>query len=229
MDSLETPPDRPYAFVYFITISNKSKDSLTVKGRKWVIESKNRDKLVVEGDGVVGQTPYLRPGEEFSYNSYHVVAMDSSAVGSFLALWVIGYGAVQSVAPMLTGKARLPDGNTLTLWAILLCAIPAAIAIALQLNWHSEMALLAGLLLFGTVFAVNSSLHSYMIICYAKSDAVSLDVGFYYMANAMGRLLGTVLSGWLYQAYGLIACLWVSSALLAATVLVSARLSKHQA
>jgi ApaG protein len=59
---------------------------LTVKGRKWVIESKNRDKLVVEGDGVVGQTPYLRPGEEFSYNSYHVVAMDSSAVGSFLAV-----------------------------------------------------------------------------------------------------------------------------------------------
>jgi ApaG protein len=86
MDSLETPPDRPYAFVYFITISNKSKVSLTVKGRKWVIESKNRDKLVVEGDGVVGQTPYLRPGEEFSYNSYHVVAMDSSAVGSFLAV-----------------------------------------------------------------------------------------------------------------------------------------------
>ena len=86
MDSLETPPDRPYAFVYFITISNKSKVSLTVKGRKWVIESKNRDKLVVEGDGVVGQTPYLRPGEEFSYNSYHVTSGAAVAEGAYLAM-----------------------------------------------------------------------------------------------------------------------------------------------
>jgi ApaG protein len=86
MDSLETPPDRPYAFVYFITISNKSKVPLTVKGRKWVIESKNKEKLVVEGDGVVGQTPHLDPGEKFSYNSYHVIAQDSVAHGSFLAV-----------------------------------------------------------------------------------------------------------------------------------------------
>ncbi|WP_134052489.1 organoarsenical effux MFS transporter ArsJ [Rheinheimera aquimaris] len=149
------------------------------------------------------------------------------AVGSFLALWVIGYGAVQSVTPALTKSP--PGGRSLTRWVILLSVIPALIALALWLQWHSEAALIGGLLLFGAVFAVNSSLHSYMIIRYAKSDGVSLDVGFYYMANAMGRLLGTVLSGWLYQAYGLIACLWVSSALLAATVLVSARLSKHQA
>ena len=155
------------------------------------------------------------------------------AVGSFLALWVIGYGAVQSVAPAITGVRtganRLPDGSTLTLWALLLCAIPAAIALALQLNWHSEMALLGGLLLFGAVFAVNSSLHSYMIVRYANSDGVSLDVGFYYMANAMGRLLGTVLSGWVYQQAGLAACLWLSSAMLVATVLVSALLPKQAA
>ena len=155
------------------------------------------------------------------------------AVGSFLALWVIGYGAVQSVAPAITGVRtganRLPDGSTLTLWALLLCAIPAAIAIALQLNWHSEMALLGGLLLFGAVFAVNSSLHSYMIVRYANSDGVSLDVGFYYMANAMGRLIGTVLSGWMYQQAGLAACLWLSSAMLVATVLVSALLPKQAA
>lgn len=151
------------------------------------------------------------------------------AVGSFLALWVIGYGAVQSVAPALSSKNRLPDGRTLTLWALLLCAIPAAIAIALQLNWHSEIALLSGLLLFGAVFAVNSSLHSYMIVRFAKSDGVSLDVGFYYMANAMGRLLGTVLSGWVYKEAGLAACLWISSGLLVATVLVSALLPKLQA
>lgn len=151
------------------------------------------------------------------------------AVGSFLALWVIGYGAVQSIAPALSSKNRLPDCRTLTLWALLLCAIPAAIAIALQQNWHSELVLLAGLLLFGAVFAVNSSLHSYMIVRFANSDGVSLDVGFYYMANAMGRLLGTVLSGWVYQQAGLAACLWISSALLVATVLVSALLPKQQA
>lgn len=154
------------------------------------------------------------------------------AVGSFLALWVIGYGAVQSVTPALTRSgpsATPPDGHSLMRWAILLSVIPALIALALWLQWHSEAALIGGLLLFGAVFAVNSSLHSYMIIRYATNDGVSLDVGFYYMANAMGRLLGTLLSGWLYQAYGLTACLWVSSALLAATVLVSARLSKHQA
>lgn len=151
------------------------------------------------------------------------------AVGSFLALWVIGYGAVQSIAPLLSSKNRLPDGRTLTLWAPLLCTIPAAIAIALQLNWYSETALLAGLLLFGAVFAVNSSLHSYMIVRFANSDGVSLDVGFYYMANAMGRLLGTVLSGWVYQQAGLTACLWIASALLVATVLVSALLPKQQA
>ena len=154
------------------------------------------------------------------------------AVGSFLALWVIGYGAVQSVTPALTRSgpsATPPDGHSLMRWAILLSVIPALIALALWLQWHSEAALIGGLLLFGAVFAVNSSLHSYLIIRYATNDGVSLDVGFYYMANAMGRLLGTLLSGWLYQAYGLTACLWVSSALLAATVLVSARLSKHQA
>jgi len=151
------------------------------------------------------------------------------AVGSFLALWVIGYGAVQSVAPMLTSKTRLPDGNTLTLWAILLCAIPAIIAIALQQQWHAEVVLLAGLLLFSAVFAVNSSLHSYMIVRFANSDGVSLDVGFYYMANAMGRLIGTVLSGWVYQQAGLAACLWLSSAMLVATVLVSTLLPKQPA
>ena len=151
------------------------------------------------------------------------------AVGSFLALWVIGYGAVQSAAPMLTGKTRLPDGSTLTLWALLLCAIAAAIAVALQQQWQAETALLGGLLLFGAVFAINSSLHSYMIVSYANSDGVSLDVGFYYMANAMGRLIGTVLSGWVYQQAGLAACLWLSSAMLVATVLVSTLLPKRRA
>jgi len=74
---------------------------------------------------------------------------------------------------------------------------------------------------------VNSSLHSYLIVSLAGRDGVSLDVGFYYMANAMGRLIGTVLSGWIYQAYGLTACLWVSSAFLMLTVLISITLKQH--
>ena len=70
-----------------------------------------------------------------------------------------------------------------------------------------EQIIIAGLMIFGAVFAVNSALHSYVIVAIAKEDGVSMDVGFYYMANAMGRLLGTVLSGYIYQAYGLAACI----------------------
>ena len=82
-------------------------------------------------------------------------------------------------------------------------------------------------LLFGALFAVNSSLHSYLIVSYAKADGVSLDVGFYYMSNALGRLLGTLLSGWVYQAYGLEACLWISSAFVLLAALISIGLPRH--
>ncbi|MEE2023227.1 organoarsenical effux MFS transporter ArsJ [Alkalimonas mucilaginosa] len=154
---------------------------------------------------------------------------DHWQVGGFLALWVIGYGFVQSQAPHLTGKAnnRTPDGKQAVLWALLLCGLPAAIALSIELNWQVGPMLIGGLLLFGAVFAINSSLHSYLIVSYAGRDGVSLDVGFYYMANAMGRLIGTVLSGWLYLHAGLEACLWVSSAFLVATVLISLALPKH--
>jgi predicted MFS family arabinose efflux permease len=157
-------------------------------------------------------------------------------VGSFLALWVIGYGLVQSIAPMITGKGHdadsarksLPDGKTALFWASLLCTIPLLISFALQYSSSPLAWLIGGLLLFGAVFAVNSSLHSYLIVSYAGRDGVSLDVGFYYMANAIGRLIGTLLSGWVYQAYGLNACLWISSAFLFATVLVSIGLPRLQ-
>ncbi|WP_333607159.1 organoarsenical effux MFS transporter ArsJ [Arsukibacterium sp.] len=153
---------------------------------------------------------------------------DHWTVGGFLALWVIGYGGVQSIAPKLLGS-KLPDGKTVTLWAALLCAIPALIALALHYHWQIEAALLGGLLLFGVVFAINSAVHSYLIVSYANSDGVSMDVGFYYMANAMGRLLGTVLSGWLFQTAGIGACLWVSSGLLLVTVFISSRLAQPAA
>jgi len=84
--------------------------------------------------------------------------------------------------------------------------------------------IIVGLLIFGAIFAINSSLHSYLIISYAKQDGVSLDVGFYYMANAMGRLVGTVLSGWVYQAYGFAACLWIAFAFLLITSVISLKL-----
>ena len=82
-------------------------------------------------------------------------------------------------------------------------------------------------MLFGALFAVNSSLHSYLIVSYASEEAVSLDVGFYYMANAMGRLVGTVLSGWVYQSHGLVACLWMSTAFIATTALISIKLPRQ--
>lgn len=135
-----------------------------------------------------------------------------TAVGSFLASWVVGYGLVQSMAPRLItlGGRRSAQRMDAAAWALALAALPALIALALSEPAWQQNALVGGLLLFGAVFAVNSSLHSYLIVRHARADGVSMDVGFYYMANAMGRLLGTVLSGWLYQAYGLTACLWAS-------------------
>lgn len=154
---------------------------------------------------------------------------DHTLVGGFLALWVMGYGFVQGLAPRITGKSKgvVPDGKAAMGWAGLLSLITAGVALAVQQGWQPELTIVAGLLMFGAVFAVNSSLHSYLIVSYAKDDGVSLDVGFYYMANAMGRLIGTILSGLVYQEFGLAACLWVSCVFLAITTLISLRLPSH--
>ncbi len=161
-------------------------------------------------------------------------------VGAFLALWIIGYGLVQAFAPRLTGKrsGQLPDGRAAFSWALVLAAVPALIALGIDERWLAALGLgdglalepliVGGLLLFGALFAINSSLHSYLILSYASEDGVSLDVGFYYMANAMGRLLGTLLSGWLFQRYGLPVCLLVSSVLLLLTALISLQLPRHR-
>jgi len=84
--TLEAPPERPYPFVYFITIDNQSSETITIRGRKWVITDQLGQKVVVEGDGVVGEFPRLRPGERFSYNSYHVVGTNSVAEGAFIGI-----------------------------------------------------------------------------------------------------------------------------------------------
>ncbi|MCG9680675.1 organoarsenical effux MFS transporter ArsJ [Vibrio sp. Isolate24] len=157
-----------------------------------------------------------------------VFGWDHLWVGGFLATWVIAYGFVQGFAPKITGKAqgKVPDGSAALMWAGLLAVITSGIAYAVQIGWQPQLVIVVGLLIFGAVFAVNSSLHSYLIVSYAKGDGVSLDVGFYYMANAMGRLIGTVLSGWIFQVAGLAACLWVSFAFLALTTLISIKLPK---
>ncbi|NAW68010.1 organoarsenical effux MFS transporter ArsJ [Vibrio sp. V27_P1S3P104] len=151
-----------------------------------------------------------------------------STVGGFLALWVIGYGIVQGLAPRITGKAtgQIPDGKAAIGWAAVLALVTGAIAYSIQMQWQPELVIVFGLLIFGAIFAVNSSLHSYLIVSYAKGEGVSLDVGFYYMANAMGRLIGTILSGWVFQVSGFAACLWVSFVFLLLTTLISFWLPK---
>ncbi|PAR95568.1 MFS transporter [Vibrio cholerae] len=152
-----------------------------------------------------------------------VFGWDHSAVGGFLALWVIGYGVIQGFAPKITGSKseHPPAGRAAIGWAFALSLVTGLIAYGVQIQWHPEVVIIGGLMLFGAVFAVNSSLHSYLIVSYAKDDGVSLDVGFYYMANAMGRLIGTILSGWVFQLWGLAACLWVSFGFLVLTTLIS--------
>lgn len=145
--------------------------------------------------------------------------------GGYMALWIIGYGAVQSVAPRIVGRGA-PRGNHAMHWALALLPIPAVIAVALGVDLYPAVAVLGGLVLFGMVFAVNSSLHSYLIVSYAEGDRVSMNVGFYYMANAGGRLLGTLLSGLVFQWQGLIGCLWASAGLLVASAALALLLPK---
>ena len=151
-------------------------------------------------------------------------------VGSFLAAWVIGYGIVQSIAPRITGrnKGHAPGRTAAIGWAMALALVPAMIALGLDHPDLGSTLLLSGLMVFGVLFAINSSLHSYLIVSFADADGVSLDVGFYYMANAMGRLIGTVLSGWLFQVYGLAVCLWVSAVFIALAALLSTGLSEER-
>ncbi|TLU67409.1 organoarsenical effux MFS transporter ArsJ [Thalassotalea litorea] len=139
-------------------------------------------------------------------------------VGAFMASWVIGYGFIQGIAPMITERSDRNAVQSATVWGWALTLITLLLWIIFQLyaSDHEPLTwiLVVGLMAFGFIFAINSSLHSYLIVALAKSDGVSLDVGFYYMANAMGRLLGTVASGYLYLNYGLQGCLFMATGLL---------------
>lgn len=152
-------------------------------------------------------------------------------VGGFLACWVIGYGLIQTLAPTLIrqfGSGRPPQSKTVQFWTSLLIAVPAAIAIALQSGMSANVAIVGGLLIFGVVFAFNSAVHSYLVLAFTDDDKVALNVGFYYMANSGGRLAGTVLSGLVYQFYGLVGCLWVSAAMVLAAAVITRKLPDPQ-
>ncbi|MCM0593686.1 MAG: organoarsenical effux MFS transporter ArsJ [Gloeotrichia echinulata DVL01] len=152
-------------------------------------------------------------------------------VGGFLACWVIGYGIIQSSAPMLMqrfGSGRPPQSQTIQFWTFTLTAVPGAIALALQLGVPANIAIIGGLLIFGVVFAFNSAVHSYLVLAFTDDDKVALNVGFYYMANSGGRLIGTVLSGLIYQFYGLVGCLWTSMFFVLAAGLITLKLPNPQ-
>lgn len=149
------------------------------------------------------------------------------SVGSFMAIWVIGYGIVQASAPaLLRNNAHGQQHKLARHWALVLMIIPAAMAYLLSQDHAASLVVISGLALFGIVFAINSALHSYLILAYADGNKISMNVGFYYMANAGGRLVGTVLSGWGYQQYGLEGCLWLSSLFIALAFLLSFKLPK---
>ena len=155
---------------------------------------------------------------------YEVLGWSFTEVGSFMALWIIGYGIVQASAPKLLRRSHHgqgPGGGTARLWVFMLAFIPAGIAVGLRQGWPADTVVVTGLVLFAVVFAINSAVHSYLILAYSDRDKVSMNVGFYYMSNAGGRLAGTILSGWVYQNQGLEGCLWWSSGFVLAAAVLS--------
>jgi hypothetical protein len=152
-------------------------------------------------------------------------------IGAFMALWIILYGAVQAAAPRILRAALRPEGALIAAargWAWALAVVPVALTGA-ALAWPDPQpwltaALVVGLLAFGVLFAINSALHSYLILAFSRVDRVTMDVGFYYMANAGGRLLGTVLSGLSYQLGGLALMLGTAALMVAISALAAGRL-----
>ena len=153
-------------------------------------------------------------------------------IGAFMALWIVAYGFVQASAPKLLRATTQNPASTVAAaryWVGVLSIIPALLALAAAFSLPGLTGIVvAGLLVFGGVFALNSALHSYLILEFTKSDRVTLDVGFYYMANAAGRLLGTLLSGLSYQVGGIVGCLAVAAVMAALSWLAARRLEALQ-
>lgn len=168
---------------------------------------------------VIGLPVFLQTGLGWSH----------SYVGAFLAFWIIGYGIAQTLVPKLISENQLVSSmgsRSVAFWTAVLILFPAVIAVFIDNGIHQQLVLVIGLLSFGVVFAVNSIIHSYLVLAYSDGEKVSTDVGFYYMANACGRLVGTLLSGWIFQQYGFVACLWGSVSFLLASSLISLYLPK---
>ncbi|MEX0298623.1 MAG: organoarsenical effux MFS transporter ArsJ [Kordiimonas sp.] len=159
-------------------------------------------------------------------------------IGSFMAIWIIGYGIIQASVPKVLHRTKTSNSaaSAAKLWGSILAFTPILIGLGLTETGNLFISdlfsdndgvifLIGGLIVFGFVFAVNSALHSYLIVAYSDSDKVSLNVGFYYMANALGRLAGTLLSGLIYQSFGLVACLLVSGGAVVVAVLFTMPLS----
>ena len=154
-----------------------------------------------------------------------------NAIGGFLAAWIIGYGIMQSWAPAfvsLLGRAK-GTVRAAKIWALILAIVTVGIAIFVSVDLSVNGVIIGGLILFGLVFAINSSTHSFLILAYSEDeDTVAINVGFYYAANALGRLLGTLLSGLTYLLGGINAALWVSAGFLAINWLLSLALPTTQ-
>lgn len=167
---------------------------------------------------VVGVPVFLRGALGWSF----------AGVGAFMALWVIGYGLVQSGAPLVL-RGRAPGGGTAAAGAAVLAGVAGLIPAGLAAGLPAGPVIIGGLGVFGVVFALNSAVHSYLILDYTEGDKVALNVGFYYMANAGGRLVGCLLSGVLYQGAGLAGCLWGTFAFALAAAVLALGLPRHAA
>ena len=162
---------------------------------------------------------------------HEIIGWGFMQVGTFMACWVIGYGGVQALAPKVIRRSvdgRSSETRAARWWAFVLAALPIAIAALVEINVAPATVVVIGLALFGVVFAINSSVHSYLILSFSDSDKVALNVGFYYMANAGGRLVGCLLSGLSYQLWGLTGCLATTSAMLLVAGVITIVLAGEQ-
>lgn len=154
-------------------------------------------------------------------------------VGAYLALWVVGYGVVQAMAPKLLGArsgdpASGPTARTAVIWGFSLILPLLAIYAAFTHGYRDAWVITLGLAIYGAVFAVNSATHSYLILRYSSGDKAAMNVGFYYAANATGRLLGTVISGWSYETIGITGSILISLGFVTTAGLLSLKLLGHE-
>lgn len=160
---------------------------------------------------------------------YDQLGWNFKQIGAFMACWVIGYGFVQASAPKI---ARATTGlksavKAARVWGFLLVASCAAMPLLFFTEIPKSYILIIGLAIFGFIFAINSSVHSYLVLAYTSDEDVSLNVGFYYMSNAVGRLTGTLLSGLVYIWGGLEACLWTAAGLCLVSAVMSLKFPEN--